>query len=80
MKGCFSKFPKHSFVKIQEKLADKQREYSAKSWNLPSWDIEILDAINAFADGTMPEHQAKCIIGIAESKRNNFQNKKYGRR
>lgn len=69
MKGCFGHFPKHQFAAISLRLLEKEREYAAKGWKLPSWDQDILDAIIRCAHQELAEEDAWKVIRAAEARR-----------
>lgn len=78
MRGCFSKFKKHSFVKVYEKITDKRADYEKRGWKLSSWDVSILDAIDGFVYGRITEKDAQAIIDNMQARSKAYK-KTYGR-
>lgn len=78
MKGCFSKFPQHPFAKIHARIMDKQKDLDRinqerrQDRKLASWDVEQLEAIEAFAAGDMDEIEVDEIIRDAEARKNRW--------
>ena len=80
MAGCLKRFPMHAFAAKHQAILARENEYRAKGWSLPSWDVEILHAIEKFAAGEVTEFAATAIIKRAEIRRRNTLEQKYGRR
>jgi hypothetical protein len=74
MRGCFKMWPKHQFAELAARLLDKEREYAERSkksgreWKLCSWDREMMDAIERFANGSMTEGEAAQVIRDAKAR------------
>lgn len=66
MRGCFSHFKQHPFVKEQVRLADKKSRYAPMGWKLPAWDLAIEQAIIDYADGVISEAEAIEVIRAAK--------------
>lgn len=75
MKGCFSKFPQHKFAAIHMRLIEKERDYSKKGWNLPSWDQDTLKAIEEYAHGAIPEYEAHNRINRANERKDAYRSR-----
>jgi len=85
MRGCFGMWPKHQFAELAARLKDKEREYAERSkkgreWKLCSWDREMLDAIEAFAHGTLSESEAAQRIHDAKVKAKAYRDRRHARR
>ena len=65
MKGCLSKFKMHRFAKIASDILYKQRENERKGWKMASWDVSVMDAIEAFARGEISESDVECEMNKA---------------
>lgn len=80
MAGCFKQFLRHPFADRAAALLTKRDDYAKKGWTLPTWDVAILEAIEAFADGTISEWQAKDQIADAQRRAANYRQRRVGRR
>lgn len=76
MKGCLSKYPRHIFASESQRLLDKEADYKKQGWNLPSWDVEIKDAIFAFADGSISESDAMSRVRTAQETRRRYRERR----
>lgn len=76
MKGCLSKFPHHPFANEMERILGKERDYEKKGWNLPKWDVEIRDAILAFADRDISEMEAQTRVNRAKAQAAAYRNRR----
>lgn len=87
MAGCLKKFPMHPFAKRALALQDKRAELAEQNAKthgtrqLASWDQQVLDAIEAYADGNLSEQDAYDQIALADSRKASWMRSRgYGRR
>jgi hypothetical protein len=85
MRGCFGKYPKHRFLEESQRIAEKVKDNEelarrrGKAQNLASWDVEIVEAIDAFLAGTISEATADEQIHAAKRRKATWCRKRYGR-
>jgi hypothetical protein len=70
MKGCFSHFPKHRYAQRMARIAGKENDLRGSSRTLASWDLEVAEAIRAFADGTLSEVEVDRRLWHADAQKN----------
>jgi len=76
MKGCISKFKMHPFASMAANILQKEVEAKAKGRKLASWDVDIITAIDQYADGKITEDAAIAIIGSAEGRKRSYMRSK----
>ena len=76
MKGCFSHFKRHPFADMTGLILTKEREYQAKGWKLAKWDVDTLEAVQAFARGEITEQEAINRIHVATAAKQAWMRKK----
>lgn len=80
MSGCVKLFPVHPLAHVEGEIRKKELDYKRKGWNLPSWDLAILDTLEDFYAGRIPEHTAQTRILNERNRAQAFRRRKYGRR
>ena len=76
MAGCIKLFPMHRFARDGQRIYDKLQSYRKTGWKLPSWDIAILETIEAFAKGEISESEAGYRIGDQKQRAINYRKNK----
>lgn len=80
MAGCIQRFPVSQIAKVHKGLLKKAQEYASKGWTLPSWDLAIVEAIEAFGRDEMTEGQCLTIVTNEQNKAKAYRDRKYGKR
>jgi hypothetical protein len=86
MAGCFAQWPRHRFVAVAAPLVRKvaacagETRRTGREWKLPSWDQAILDAIRAFAAGTMAEAAVDAVIRNETARARAYRDRRFGGR
>lgn len=76
MSGCVQLFPVAPVAAADLKLQTKEREYARRGFNMPSWDREKREAIDAFYAGTLDERATLDRVRAAESKAKAFRTRR----
>ena len=76
MAGCIKKFKVHPIAKVQLKLMDKEKEYQKKGWNLPSWDRNIVEALDKYYANEIDANECQWIINKENQRAADYRNKK----
>ena len=86
MRCCFSMWPKHRFAEIAGRILDKERFATenarklGREWKRVSWDVEIMDAIYAYAAQQIDERRASVIIEFALAKARAYRDRRFRNR
>ena len=80
MAGCLQLYPHSPFVKVYQRIADKERDHARKGWKLASWDIAVKDAIERAAKGEITVEQAWTAVTEANEAKAAWMRKRGYRR
>jgi len=78
MAGCIKKFPMHFLAREHQRIIDKQTDYQKKGWNLPSWDLAILDLIEKRISGAINDKKARAGLNYQKERMVKHGKNKYG--
>jgi hypothetical protein len=82
MRGCFGKYPKHRFLEESQRIAEKEQDIKNDARRgikrqLASWDVEIVEAIDAFLAGRLSEQDAENRIREAKRRKADWCRRRY---
>lgn len=80
MAGCIKLFPVAPVAKAHAALIEKGQDYAKKEWNLPSWDLAKLEAIESFYRSEIDERTCELRIANQTARAAAYRANRKGRR
>lgn len=69
MRGCLRRFPMHPLAQEMARVLEKERTATKQGRQLASWDVQIRDAIRAFAAQELTEDEAYARVRQAQQRK-----------